>query len=370
MPDDLISAITETARVELYKTLLRIDNGVRIAVSGGLYEFEPEPFDVMIDERHILLRRYRPKREGGPIHPVPVLIIPPLMVKPDIYDLRPGHSFVEFMLNEGFDVWLVDFGRPNEEDRDFRLEDYLLQPINSSVEKMREVTGSPQVSIFGYCMGGIFATVYAALERTDAVRNVAMLGAPIDFSKLEFYHQLMRYAEGPLVTITEQFGYFPAFMSQTLFQLTQPVKMITRPISLVWNLWDDEFLEGYEAMSKWMSDFLHYPEAAFKQFARDFVRDNRLIDNKVVMFDRVVDLSKITADYLVLASPDDHFGAPAAARPIIDAIGSREKTFMLVRGGHLGAMAGSKALANWRLIAEWLAERSAFEARPAAEATG
>ncbi len=65
MPDDLLSAITETARVELYKTLLRIDNGVRMAVSGGLYDFEPEPSDVMIDERHILLRRYRSKREGG-----------------------------------------------------------------------------------------------------------------------------------------------------------------------------------------------------------------------------------------------------------------------------------------------------------------
>ncbi len=114
MPDDLLSAITETARVELYKTLLRIDNGVRMAVSGGLYDFEPEPSDVMIDERHILLRRYRSKREGGPIHPVPVLIIPPLMVKPDIYDLRPGHSFVEFMLKEGYDVE-VDFELSVEE---------------------------------------------------------------------------------------------------------------------------------------------------------------------------------------------------------------------------------------------------------------
>ncbi|MCC6743031.1 MAG: alpha/beta fold hydrolase [Acidobacteria bacterium] len=370
MPDDLLAAVAEAARVEFYKTLLRIDNGVRMAVNGGLYEFEPEPSDVMIDERHVLLRRYRLKREGGPIHPVPVLIVPPLMVKPDIYDLRPGHSFVEFMLDEGYDVWLVDFGRPDEQDREFRLEDYLLRPINTSVERMREVTGSRQVSIFGYCMGGIFATVYAALERTNAVKNVVMLGAPVDFSRLEFYHQLMKYAEGPLVSIAERYGYFPAFLSQALFQLTQPMKMITRPVSLVWNLWDDEFLEGYEAMSKWMGDILHYPEAAFKQFARDFIRDNKLIRNEVVMFDRIVDLSKVTADYLVLASPDDHFGAPAAARPVIDAIGSREKTFMLVRGGHLGAMAGSRAPSNWRLISEWLAGRSAIHELPAAEATG
>ncbi len=363
MPEDLFAAITETARVELYKAWLRVDNGARMLVNGSLHEFEPTPSDVLIDERHILLRRYR-RPEGVEVsHAVPVLIIPPLMVKPDIYDLRPGHSFVGFMLDRGFDVFLVDFGRPDETDREFRLEDYLLKPINTSVEKMREVTGSRQVSIFGYCMGGVFATCYAALERTDAVRNVAMLGAPIDFSKLEFYHALMQYADGPLLGIASTFGYFPAFLSQALFQATQPYKTLTRPLNLIWNLWDDDYLESYEAMNKWMNDFLHYPEAAFRQFATDFVRDNKLVKNELTMFDRNVDLGAITASYLVLASPDDHFGTPAAARAVIDAIATDDKTFMLVRGGHLGAMAGSRAPANWDLVADWLVERSEADGR-------
>jgi polyhydroxyalkanoate synthase len=280
------------------------------------------------------------------------------MVKPDIYDLRPGHSFVAYLLDQGFDVFLVDFGRPQREDRDFRLEDYLLHPINSSVEKMREVTGSRQVSVFGYCMGGIFAAIYAALEKTDAVRNVVALGAPYDFAKLEEYHALIQLVDKPLVTIAETFGYFPAVLSQTLFQLTQPVKTATRPFSLVWNLWDEDYLESYEAMNKWMSDFLHYPEAAFKQFAIDVVRDNKLIVSELEMFGRRVDLANIRAAYLVIASPDDHFGTPASSRPILDAISSTDKGFRLVRGGHLGAMAGSKAPANWELAAEWLAERS------------
>jgi polyhydroxyalkanoate synthase len=290
-----------------------------------------------------------------------VLIIPPLMVKPDIYDLRPGHSFVAYLLDQGFDVFLVDFGRPQREDRDFRLEDYLLLPINTSVEKMREVTGSRQVSIFGYCMGGIFATIYAALEKTDAVRNVVTLGAPYDFSKLEAYHALMQYADRPMVAIAESFGYFPAFLSQTLFQLTQPLKTVTRPFSLLWNLWDEDYLESYEAMNKWMSDFLHYPKAAFKQFALDVVRDNKLIASELEMFGRRVDLANVRASFLVLASPEDHFGTPASSRPILDRIASTDTGFRLVRGGHLGAMAGSRAAANWELVAEWLSQRSAVD---------
>lgn len=367
MPEDLFAAITETMKAELFKAALRVDNGVKMLVQGGLHDFEPTKSEVLIDEKHTLLRRYIAPEGVERKHAVPVLIIPPLMVKPYIYDLRPAHSFVGYMLEQGFDVFLVDFGRPGAEDRDFSLGDYLLHPINTSVEKMREVTGSRQVSIFGYCMGGVFATIYAALEKTDAVRNVVMLGAPVDFSKLEFYHTLIQYAEGPMTSLASYFGYFPAACSQALFQMTQPGKTLTRPLSLMWNMWDDEFLESYEAMSKWMNDFLHYPEAAFKQFARDFVRDNKLIRNEVEMFGRKVDLGKITASYLVLASPEDQFGSPAAARPIIDAIPTDDKIFMLVRGGHLGAMAGSKATKNWALVADWLAERSAIADSAAAQ---
>ena len=358
MPQDLMAAIFETARAEAYKAALRVDHGVKMLVNGGIHEFEPTPSEVLIDERHILLRRYLRPEGVERRFEVPVLIIPPLMVKPDIYDLRPGHSFVQYMLAEGYDVFLVDFGRPDASDRDFRLEDYLLHPINTSVEKMREVTGSRQVTIFGYCMGGIFATVYAALEKTDAVKNVVTIGAPVDFEKLDIYHTLVEKLDKVLLGIAETFGYFPAFMSQLLFQVSQPTKTLTRPATLLWNLWDEDYLEGYEAMNKWMSDFLHYPEAAFKQFAIDFVRDNRLIKHEIEMFGRQVDLRNITASYLCMASPDDHFGSPAAARPVLDNIGSQDQGFRLVRGGHLGAIAGSRAPKNWALITEWLESRS------------
>jgi polyhydroxyalkanoate synthase subunit PhaC len=364
MPQDLMAAIIETARAEVYKAALRVDHGLKLAVNGGIHELEPTPSDVLVDERHILLRRYRAPEGAERRYEVPVLIIPPLMVKPDVYDLRPGHSFVRHLLRAGHDVFLVDFGRPDASDRDFRLEDYLLHPINRSVETMREVTGSRQVTLFGYCMGGLFATVYAALERTDAVKNVITLGAPVDFEKLAFYHRLVTCLDSSMVAIAEAFGYWPAFLSQTVFQLTRPAQLVTRPVNLLWNLWDEEYLEGYEAMNKWMSDFLHYPEAAFKQFAIDFVRDNKLVKNEIEMFGRTVDLSKITASYLCLASPDDHFGHPAAARPVLDVIGSTDKEFRLVRGGHLGAIAGHKAPKNWALVTEWLAERSGA-ARPA-----
>jgi len=329
-----------------------------LANGGSLYDFEPTSCEVLIDERHLLLRRYRAPEGVAERHAVPVLIIPPLMVKPDIYDLRPDHSFVGYLLERGFDVFLIDFGRPEQQDRDFRLEDYLLYPINTSVEKIRAVTGSRQVSIFGYCMGGIFATIYASLERTNAVKNIATIGAPMDFKKLGIFHDLIQYADKPLVALASAFGYLPAGISQTIFQITQPTKALTRPFSLLWNLWDEEYLESYEAMSKWMGDFLHYPEAAFRQFACDVVRDNKLIENRLEMFGRTVDLQNITASYLVLSSPDDLYGPPHAARPVLDAISSTDKAFRLVRGGHLGAMAGSRAQANWDLVAEWLAERS------------
>ena len=175
-------------------------------------------------------------------------------------------------------------------------------------------------------MGGIFATVYAALEQTDAVRNVAMLGAPIDLRAARIPARVDSGRGQAARRPCRDVRLLPVCVVQTLFNLTQPAKTITRPLNLLWNLWDDEYLESYEAMNKWTSDFLHYPQAAFTQFATDFVRDNKLVKNEIEMFGRRVDLGAIRSSYLVLASPNDQFGRPSAARPILDKIASEDKT--------------------------------------------
>ena len=66
------------------------------------------------------LYRYTPVVPAEQRHAVPLLLVFALMNRPSIIDLRPGHSFVEFMVKQGYDVFLLDWGVPGLEDKHLR----------------------------------------------------------------------------------------------------------------------------------------------------------------------------------------------------------------------------------------------------------
>src|SRR5262249_33568986 len=109
---------------EFYRGTVRVFNAVRLLASRGyLTRFEGTPAEVLTAERHFTLKRYWQDYYASPY--TPALLIPPLMVTPQIYDLRPRHSFVRHLLNYDFDVFLIDFGAPTRQDAHLKLDDYV-----------------------------------------------------------------------------------------------------------------------------------------------------------------------------------------------------------------------------------------------------
>ena len=97
---------------ELVNVLLTTDD----AVVGAT------PREVVWTHRGTTLYRYR-------THAVPMLLVFALINRPEIFDLRPGGSLIEFLLGEGFDVFLVDWGVPGEEDAEMGLENYVCDEL-------------------------------------------------------------------------------------------------------------------------------------------------------------------------------------------------------------------------------------------------
>ncbi len=112
------------------------------------------------------LYRYIPMQPAERRHRVPLLLVFALMNRPYIFDLRPGHSFVEFMVGRGYDVYLLDWGAPGPEDRNLKFDDYALDYLPRAIRKMKSVSGSAEFSMLGWCIGAILATVYAAVRPT------------------------------------------------------------------------------------------------------------------------------------------------------------------------------------------------------------
>jgi polyhydroxyalkanoate synthase subunit PhaC len=348
--------IYNRCKTEFYRGTVRVFNAMRLLTSRGyLTRFEGTPSEVVMAERHFTLKRFWQDYYSSPY--VPVLMIPPLMVTPQIYDLRPRHSFVRHLLNYDFDVFLVDFGAPTKRDREIKLGDYV-RNIGKAINRIQEITGSPRVNLLGYCMGGIFSHIYTPLDEQDTVQNIVSIGTPADFSRLPKYHSMAQYLDGPLLALADMLDGVPAPVSRGVFQMMQPLKNLALPMNLMINLWDEDYVAAYESMERWFDDFVTYPRDAFKQFFIEVVKKNKLYRSELKINGEKVELSKIKVPYLSLAGREDFLGHPLCVKPILDVIGSKDKMFQEVSGGHLGVLAGKSATHAWNLIAQWLIPRS------------
>src|SRR5438067_8776694 len=128
------------------------------------------------------LYRYIPVVPPESRHPIPLVLVFALMNRPTILDLRPGHSFIEYMVGRGYDVYLLDWGVPGPEDKDLKFDDYVLDYLPRAIRKVKAVSGSDEFSMLGWCIGAILTTIYAALRPGDGLKNLLLLTAPLDFS--------------------------------------------------------------------------------------------------------------------------------------------------------------------------------------------
>lgn len=355
MLNQMANRIVDLAEVQACKTILRVYNGARKMFNGGLTQFKHTPSRLLIDQGLFTLRRYNQPKSVG--RRIPIILIPPLMVKPEVYDLSPERSFVRFLLKRDYDIYLMDFGVPTAREHRIGFNDYTAF-VHKSVKKVMDVAHSNQVTLVGYCMGGVFANIYAALDRRKLVRNVIGLGVPSDFAPMKVYNRIARLTYGMFDSIAERFGYIPPVFPRVIFQVLNPVKTIVRPVELWWNLWDETYIAAYEAVERWFNDLVALPRTAFRQFFGDLICENKLFKGELKVMRRRVRLKNISASYLALAGEKDHLVNPASVAPLVDVISSKDRRFEIVKGGHLGSLFGSSAQENWRKIDNWLRPRS------------
>ena len=364
MFETLLARGEHLAEVQAQRALLRFLNGVDWLLRDPKQVVGRTPYDVVYRRNKLEVRRYHHAHASvAPHFDLPVLLVPPLMVKPFIFDLVPGRSLVRFLLDRGFAVYLVDFGEPDVADSYVTLDDYVLDWIPSACRQVKRAAGSRELSMLGYCMGGLFGFMYLGVSRDLSVRNLVTIGAPLDVSKMGPFAWMAKVAGGQMEFLAKRIGNVPGGLSSAVFRLMTPAKNVTRYADLFMNMWDREYVNGFDAMNQWVSQFIDYPQGAFVQFARDFMQHNQLVRGKLRFGGKVADLQRVRTNLLAFAGRTDRIAPPAAVRAQVDAVGSTDATFRLGPGGHMGLFAGASAPKHvWQPAAEWLAARSV--ARP------
>lgn len=308
------------------------------------------------------LYRYVPTVPAEKRHPVPLLLVFALMNRPYILDLRPGHSFVEFMVNQGYDVFLLDWGVPGPEDKGLKFDDYALEYMPRAIRKVKALSGSEEFSMLGWCIGAILTTIYAALLPNDGLRNLLLLTAPLDFSNkagLTF----ARWTDEKYFDVDKvlaAYGNMPGEMIDYGAKSLKPVENFIGNYLKLWdNLDNPQVVEAWHSMNTWVTDNIPMAGGAFRQLIVDLYRNDRLMKSELIIRGQRVDLSKLRANLLTVIAEGDHITPPCQSEAILTKVGSSDKEVYRVHGGHIGIMAGSGAhKRTWPHIDGWLSGRS------------
>ncbi len=313
--------------------------------------------EVVYEENKLQLLHYKSRTDEQ--SSVPVLIVYALINRPYILDLQPNRSVIRTLLENGMDVYMIDWGEPSRLDHALTLDDYVNRYIENSVDVVRERSGQDAIHLLGYCMGGTMSAMYSALH-PEKVKTLSLMAAGLDFSGdggvLELWGEGEYYNPG---AVTETFGNAPAEFLDVGFRLMDPVdNFLTKYLKLYENIGDEDFVENFARMERWLSDGIDVAGETYRQFLEDIYQDNLLMKNELYLDGEHVDIENIDMPVLQIVGTYDHLIPPEASIPFNDAIPSEDTEVMEAQVGHIGLSVSSKSHAElWPSVVEWYEAR-------------
>jgi poly[(R)-3-hydroxyalkanoate] polymerase subunit PhaC len=303
-------------------------------------------------------RLYRYVRSEPATHRTPIFLVLPLINRAYILDLRPRASFVEFLLGEGYDVFLIDWGTPGDEDRALDITTLVTRYLPRAAKEIQRAAGTDQMTVLGYCIGGALATCFAALH-PEMVRNLVLLTAPLDFSDAGQFGRMTAKGVFPVDLLTDTFPTVPGQMPDVGSKLLNPMASYVGTYRNLWEkLGDPAFdVTGWQAMYRWVNDSVPFAGAAFRQWIVEFYQENRLARDLLEMDGKPVRLGDIRCPLLNVAASRDQIAPRPTTSIVTKRVGSPDASEILIEGGHVGIVVGRSASQNlWPKVGAWLAK--------------
>jgi polyhydroxyalkanoate synthase len=272
-------------------------------------------------------------------------------------DLQEDRSMIRGLLDAGLDVYLIDWGYPDAGDRALTLADYIYRYMDHCMDVLSERHGVDAINLLGVCQGGALSLCFAALY-PEKIRNLVTMVTPVDFNTPDnVLSHLIRYIDVDLLVDT--FGNLPGQMLNFAFLSLSPFRLAGQKYVDLTDVFDDaQALKNFLRMEKWIFDSPDQAGEAFRQFAKDFFQQNKLVKGEVVIGDQRVDLHEVVMPVLNVYAAQDHLVPPAASKALAGCCGSRDYSEISFRGGHIGIYVSARAQREVPpAIAKWLLAR-------------
>lgn len=366
----MVGLNADAFREPLRRAIATAQNGLEVIRLGGLEtEVDPSPFKVVDRDAMYRLRRYFPEDADQESKP-PVVLVPPMMVSADVYDVTTDQGAAGILHSMGLDPWVVDFGSPDTEEGGWgrTLADHVVA-ISEVVDKVHALTGR-DVHLSGYSQGGMFCYQAAAYRGGKNLASLITFGAPVDtLAALPLGIPAGVATRGAEFLADHVFTRLAVsgWMARTGFQLLDPAKTVRSRLDFLRQLHDRDALLPREPQRRFLAldGWVAWSGPAVAELLKQFVVHNRMMTGGFVIKDRLLTLADLTVPVLAFVGEVDDIGQPLAVRGIKRAAPRAEIYETTLRAGHFGLVVGSTAASQtWPTTGEWIRWREGLGEQP------
>jgi polyhydroxyalkanoate synthase len=349
-PDKLTQEMLDYSR--------KLGQGMENLLNAEKIDTGVSPKEPVYTEDKLVLYRYETP-EGVTPEAVPLLIVYALVNRPYMTDIQEDRSTIKGLLATGQDVYLIDWGYPDQADRAITLDDYINGYIDRCVDYIREAHGVEKINILGICQGGAFSLMYTSMHQ-DKVNSLVTMVTPVDFKTPD--NLLSAWVQNVDIDLAvDTMGNIPGELLNWTFLSLKPFSLTGQKyINMVDVLDDPDKVKNFLRMEKWIFDSPDQAGETFRQFIKDFYQRNGFINGGVMLAGQEVDLKNVTCPILNIYALQDHLVPPDASKALKGLTGSSDYTELAFPGGHIGIYVSGKAQKEVTpAIGKWLHAHSA-----------
>jgi polyhydroxyalkanoate synthase subunit PhaC len=327
---------------KIKKLLSNIEN-----IKTGLTDYE-----IVKETPLYRLLHYKPITEQA--YKYPLLIVYALINKSYILDLQQDKSWVRSLLEQGINVYLLDWKAPSKLDKYTTIDDYVNNFIYECIEKVKNIENVEQISLQGYCMGATMSLMYSSIYQKN-IKNLITIAPIVDSEKDKSVIRNMAH-HMDIDKVLSMHENFPYELLYLVFASLKPFKQgVSKYLNLFNNLEDENFVQNFLRIEKWLYDTPPIAGEAFRQWVKDIYQQNLFAKNKMIVGENKINLSNINVPLLNVVAEADHLVTPDCSISLNNLVSSSEKSLMKFPTGHVGLIAsGFSQKMVLPKIAKWI----------------
>ncbi|WP_298861301.1 class I poly(R)-hydroxyalkanoic acid synthase [uncultured Sulfitobacter sp.] len=295
------------------------------------------PGKVVFRNRMFELIQYTPTTEK--VHATPLIVFPPWINKYYILDLKEQNSFVKWVLDQGYTLFMVSWINPDATYRDVGMEDYVEEGYIAAFNEVKAITGEKQVNAVGYCIAGTTLSLTLSLlkQRGDtSVKSATFFTALTDFSDQGEFRPFLTddFIDG-IEAETADKGILPSIVMARTFSFLRSNDLVYGPAVKSYMM--GETPPAFDLLY-WNGDGANLPAKMAMQYLRGLCQNNELAEGGYDLCDAHLVLDEVDVPLCAIACETDHIAPWKDSYRGVQKMGSTDKTFIMTQSGHIAGI--------------------------------